>query len=106
MWKEIGWMRRADHAILEWLDRTNIVATPAVIARNINYHPNYVGERLAELVDHDLAIREEEGWYRISPRGKEFIRGETILEEIQESAEAASQEDDVEDSDEDDNGEN
>lgn len=77
-------MRRVDKEILDLLDRTKLVLNPVSIARNINYNQDYITTRLGILVDHDLVIKEERGWYRISPQGEKFIRGEMLIDEIKD----------------------
>lgn len=78
---------RADHYILEFLDRVDGVQMPACIAPNVGppdgYNPKYVGTRCRHLADLDLVDKTDRGMYRISDRGRAYLAGDLDPEDLE-----------------------
>ena len=71
----VNWMTQADNQILEFLDEKGIVATPKVIAANIDYTPQYVNERIPLLSENGLVENRGKALYRITDRGRQYLAG-------------------------------
>lgn len=80
----VDWMTRADDYILEFLEKTDIVATPHVVAANIDYSRQYVNRRMRRLAEHDLVEKEGDGMYRITERGRAYLAGDLNEEDLRE----------------------
>lgn len=78
----VPWMTSADNQILEFLDETDILATPHVISANIDYSQQYVNERVRILVRNDLLEQTEGALYRITVRGRAYLNGELDVEDL------------------------
>ncbi len=78
----VPWMTSADNQILEFLDETDILATPHVISANIDYSQQYVNERVRILVRNDLLEQTEGALYRITGRGRAYLNGELDVEDL------------------------
>lgn len=65
-----------DERILEALDTSGMVLSPAVIAVNIDKSRGEVNRRLLVLVEHGYAERVKRGYYEISEAGEQFLTGE------------------------------
>lgn len=86
----VVWMTNADDRILEFLQNDpnqSIVATPRVIAENIDFNRGYVTQRLSKLRDHDLVEYYDEGSgiYQITNRGKSYLDGDIDADELEET---------------------
>ena len=79
----VEWMTRADDYILEFLDETDIVATPQVIAVNIDYSRQYVNQRIRLLADQNLVQNTGDGLYQITQRGREYLNGDLDAEVLE-----------------------
>lgn len=75
MRQRADWMVPSDDAILEYLADAGEVP-PAVIGRNIDSHPNYVGERCRTLTEYELADRREDGYYALTEYGRRYLSGD------------------------------
>ncbi|MXR22135.1 MarR family transcriptional regulator [Halobacterium bonnevillei] len=80
----VDWMTRADDYILEFLDETDIVATPQVIAANIDYSRQYVNQRVRALGDRGLVQNTGNGLYRITDRGRDYLGGDLDADELED----------------------
>lgn len=78
----VPWMTSADNQILEFLDETDILATPHVISANIDYSQQYVNERVRILVRNDLLEQTEGALYRITGQGQAYLNGELDVEDL------------------------
>jgi len=67
-----------DERILEALDSSGMVLSPAVIAVNIDKSRGEVNRRLLVLVEHGFVTRVERGYYEISEAGEQFLAGEGL----------------------------
>ncbi|WP_135855250.1 transcriptional regulator [Halorussus salinus] len=71
------WMQLpTDERILETLESSGLILSPAVIAKNIDRSRHEVNRRLTALVDYGLVEREERGYYIISETGQQYLAGE------------------------------
>ena len=73
-------MTNADDRILEFLQNDpnpKIVATPRVIAENIDFNRGYVTQRLSKLRDNGFVEYYDEGTgiYQITDRGRAYLAG-------------------------------
>lgn len=75
-------MNQCDNRILEFLDETDIVATPFVIASNIDYSRQYVNQRVRVLTTNDLLESKGDGLYRITDRGRAYLAGELDADDL------------------------
>jgi len=81
-------MTNADDRILEFLENEpnqSIVATPQVIAENIDFNRGYITQRLRKLRDHDLVEYYDEGSgiYQISDRGHAYLTGNLTADDLE-----------------------
>lgn len=79
-------MTRADDFILELLlnDGDPLIATPAVIAVNIDYSVDYVLKRMKKLRESGLVgyYDEDRGMYEITDRGRAYLAGELDVDDF------------------------
>jgi predicted transcriptional regulator len=64
-----------------------MVLSPRILAVNTDYSRHYVSERLAILLDAQLVEREDEGLYRITERGKDYLSGEIDARVLEDAIE-------------------
>jgi predicted transcriptional regulator len=85
MRKPGDWMQLPiDERILEILESSGLILSPAIIAKNIEKTRPEVNRRLSVLVEYGLVERVERGYYVIAERGEEYLTGEfdaTTLDE-------------------------
>jgi predicted transcriptional regulator len=75
-------MTQADERVLEFLHEKDIVASPTVIAANIDYTAEYISRRCRELADAGLLQRVDPTNYRITDFGKRFLAGDVDVDEL------------------------
>ena len=75
-------MTSADNRVLEFLDEKGIVATPHVIAANIDYNRLYVKERMRVLAQPELVEKGDEPLYQITERGRQYLEGELDVDDL------------------------
>ncbi|MDB2285458.1 helix-turn-helix domain-containing protein [Halorubrum ezzemoulense] len=75
-------MNQTDDRILELLDESDLILTPAVIARNLDYTRNWISRRISELEDAGLVDPVDSGYYRISERGRAYLAGEIDADDL------------------------
>lgn len=75
-------MTQGDERIMEFLDEKDIVASPSVIAANIDYTNEYISRRCRVLADAELLQRVDASNYRLTDFGTRFLRGEVSAQEI------------------------
>jgi predicted transcriptional regulator len=75
-------MTSADNRILEFLDEKDIVATPQVIAANIDYTRQYVNKRIRILAQNELVKKNDEPLYQITERGRQYLEGELDVDDL------------------------
>ncbi|AUX10691.1 hypothetical protein AArcSl_3084 [Halalkaliarchaeum desulfuricum] len=69
-------MTQGDDRILETLESSDLVLTPAVIAFNTDYSRNYVNKRIRKLRQAELVERIDDGYYKITDLGRRYLSGE------------------------------
>ena len=79
----VEWMTQADERVLEFLHEKDIVASPSVIAANIDYTGEYISRRCRKLTDAGLLQRVDASNYRLTDLGEQFLEGEIDAEDIQ-----------------------
>lgn len=72
----VEWMTQADERVLEFLYEKDIVASPSVIAANIDYTGEYISRRCQRLADAGLVQRVDATNYRVTKMGRQFLDGE------------------------------
>lgn len=82
------WMQLpSDDRILEVLDASDLVLSPAVIAKNVDATRVHVNRRLSVLVEYGMATRVERGYYEIAPLGSRYLDGELDADDLDPSGE-------------------
>ncbi len=90
MRKPGDWMQNpTDERILEALN-TGLELGPTVIARNIDRDRTGVSHRLSILVEYGLVNKVEEGYYKITDLGEQYLEGELDADKFEPSAEDTS----------------
>lgn len=79
----VEWMTQADERVLEFLYEKDIIASPAVIAANIDYTGEYISRRCRKLTNAGLLQRADASNYRLTELGEQFLNGEIDAEDIQ-----------------------
>jgi len=79
-------MTRGDDYILEFLRDKNIVASPHVIALNIDFSKQYVNERIRILHAAGLVDRVQTGIYQITDLGTRYLDDDLTQNEKTELA--------------------
>lgn len=69
-------MTQADERVLEFLHEKDIIASPGVIAANIEYTGEYISRRCRVLTDAGLLQRVDASNYRITEFGVHFLAGD------------------------------
>ena len=72
----VEWMNQTDDRVLELLAESDLILTPAVIAKNLEYTRNWVSRRIGKLEDANLVEPVDSGYYRITDRGRAYLAGE------------------------------
>lgn len=75
-------MTQADERIMEFLQEKDIVASPSVIAANIDYTGEYISRRCRKLADAGLLQRVDASNYRLTELGGRFLKGDLTSDEI------------------------
>lgn len=82
------WMQLpTDERILEVLDTSELVLSPAVIGKNIDKSREQVNRRLSVLVDYGMVTRVERGYYAIAEDGSRYLEGEMDASELESDGE-------------------
>ena len=79
----IGWMTQADDRILEVMEDSGLILTPAVLHENIDYSRNYISDRCRTLNEAGLLAKDGEGLYYITEKGKAYLSGEIDGDELE-----------------------
>jgi len=80
---QVDWMNQTDDRILELLEESELILSPAVMAKNLEYNRSWVSERLGKLVGSGLVEQVEGGYYRISDRGRAYLAGEIDAKDLE-----------------------
>jgi len=78
-------MTQADERIMEFLREKDIVASPSVIAANIDYTGEYISRRCRKLADAKLLQRIDASNYRLTDFGERFLDGDVSSDEVERS---------------------
>nr|WP_254832848.1 MarR family transcriptional regulator [Haloglomus salinum] len=81
----IEWMTQADERVLEFLHEKDIIASPSVIAANIDYSNEYISRRCQQLAEEGFIQRTDPSNYQITDLGEKFLTGELVEEEEDEA---------------------
>jgi len=79
----VDWMNQTDDRILDLLEESGLILSPAVMAKNLDYSRSWVSERTGRLVEARLVEQVDDGYYRISDRGRAYLAGELDAEELE-----------------------
>jgi len=80
----VDWMTQADERVLEFLHEKDIVASPTVIAANIDYTAEYISRRCRKLANAGLLQRVDPSNYRLTDLGRDFVDGDVDADEMGE----------------------
>ena len=72
----VDWMTQADERVLEFLHEKDSVASPSVIAANIDYTQEYISRRCRKLTNAGLLQRADASNYRVTELGERFLNGD------------------------------
>jgi predicted transcriptional regulator len=72
-----------DERILEALDSSGLILSPAVIAINIDKSRDEVNRRLSTLVEYGLVTRVKRGYYEITETGEEYLSGDIAKSQLE-----------------------
>jgi len=75
-------MTQADDRLLETLAESELVLSPRILAVNTDYSRHYVSERLAVLLEAELVEKVDDGLYRITTTGRDYLSGEIDAEDL------------------------
>ncbi|MFB1066678.1 winged helix-turn-helix transcriptional regulator [Natrinema sp. H-ect4] len=82
------WMQLpTDERILEVLQSSELVLSPAVIGKNIDKSREQVNRRLTELVDYGFVTRVERGYYEIADPGVQYLEGDLDAANLESESE-------------------
>lgn len=71
------WMQLPiDERILEALDSSDMILSPAVISINIDKSRDEVNRRLSELTNRGLVTRVKRGYYEITDEGRRYLHSD------------------------------
>lgn len=79
----VDWMSKADERVLEFLQEKDIIASPSVIAANIDYTGEYISRRCRKLAEAGLLQRVDASNYRLTSLGERFLEGEAESDELE-----------------------
>lgn len=77
-------MNQTDDRILELLDESGLILSPAVIAVNLEYNRSWISRRISKLVNAGLVETINEGYYRITDLGRDYLEGEIDVKELED----------------------
>lgn len=80
----IEWLTQGDERVLEFLAEHDIVASPSVIAANIDYNASYISRRCTQLLDASLIRRADASNYHITELGERYLEGNLTEAEVEE----------------------
>lgn len=77
-------MNQTDDRILELLEESELILSPAVVAINLEYSRSWVSERMGKLVSANLVEAVNNGYYRIADYGRAYLQGDISAEELED----------------------
>nr|WP_276255596.1 winged helix-turn-helix transcriptional regulator [Halovivax sp. TS33] len=81
----VEWMNQTDDRILELLEESGLVLSPAVTAVNLDYSRNWVSRRMSKLEKAGLLERVNGSYYKISDKGQAYLEGVIETSELEDS---------------------
>ncbi len=79
----VDWMNQTDDRILDLLEESGLILSPAVMAKNLDYSRSWVSERTGKLLEAGLVDQVDDGYYRLSDRGRAYLAGELDADELE-----------------------
>jgi len=79
----VEWMNQTDDRILALLEESELILSPAVMAKNLEYSRSWVSERVGKLVEAGLVEQIDDGYYKISDLGTAYLAGELDADELE-----------------------
>ena len=79
----VEWMNQTDDRVLELLDESGLILSPAVVAINLGYTRNWVSRRMTKLEEADLLRRVDGGYYEITDLGRAYLTGEIDADDLE-----------------------
>ncbi|ELY97551.1 phage PhiH1 repressor protein [Natrialba chahannaoensis JCM 10990] len=79
----VDWMNQTDNRILELLDESELVLSPAVTAINLDYSRNWVSRRMSKLEKAHLIEKVDGSYYQITDRGRAYMNGDLEADELE-----------------------
>lgn len=76
-------MTQGDDRILELLEDSGLILSPAVIAKNTDYTRNYINKRVRKLEPRGLVESTDGGYYQITELGRRYLYGEVDADELE-----------------------
>lgn len=80
---QVDWMNQTDNRILELLDESDLILSPAVTAVNLDYSRNWVSRRMSKLENANLIKKENGSYYQITDLGRAYLEGKVEAEELE-----------------------
>jgi len=79
----VDWMNQTDDRVLELLAESDLILSPAVLAKNLDYTRNWVSRRLSKLNEAGLVRQVDGGYYQITDLGRDYLIGDIDAEELE-----------------------
>jgi len=80
----VDWMNQTDDRILELLEESELILSPAVLAKNLDYTRNWVSRRMSRLLEAGLVEQVDGSYYQISELGHAYLAGELDAEDLEQ----------------------
>jgi len=84
MVERVRWMSPIDYEILLFFEKHDISVSPKVLGANIDYDRQYTSKRCRRLLDEGILQKDENGLYRLSEKGRQFLAGDLDAEELED----------------------
>lgn len=75
-------MTQADDRILETLEDSGLILSPRILSVNIDYSRHYVSRRLKKLQESGLVERIDDGLYKITEKGSDYLTGDLNADDL------------------------
>lgn len=79
----VEWMNQTDNRILDLLEESGLILSPAVLAKNLDYSRNWVSRRASKLEEADLIESVDGSYYRITDLGRAYLEGDLDAEDLE-----------------------
>ncbi|MBZ6496461.1 MarR family transcriptional regulator [Natrinema longum] len=83
MVERVPWMAPVDYEIMLFFEDHPILVSPRVLAANIEYDRQYVSKRCRALADANLLEIIDTGLYQLTDTGKEYLKGELDVSDLE-----------------------